>query len=108
MRITLERIGGFTGMRMTRVINTDQLPSKEADQLHQLLTKTDFFHQPAETLESSRQPDRFQYRVCVEDGKRKHTVLVSETAMSHQFRQLIDRLNAALRKPSASREDKRA
>lgn len=98
MRITFERIGGFTGLRMTRVINTEMLSSDDANRLHQLLDDADFFHQPEEIVASTPRPDRFQYKLSVEDGSMKHTVTVSEGAMPQTLRLLIEGITTTKRK----------
>jgi hypothetical protein len=98
MRITLERIGGFAGLRMTRVINTDILSSDDANRFHQLVDEADFFHQPEEIVASTPRPDRFQYKLRVEDGSMKHTVTVSEGAMSQTLRLLVERITTTKRK----------
>ncbi len=98
MRITFERTGGFGGMRKTSVINTETLPSEEANRLSQLLADVDFFHQPAQIISPKPHPDTFQYKLSVEDGDRKHTVVLGEEALSEHLRQLIDQLTAVARK----------
>jgi hypothetical protein len=98
MRITLERIGGFTGLRMTRVINTEILSPDDANRLQQLVDDADFFHQPEEIVASTPRPDRFEYKLSVEDGSIKHTVTVSEEAMSQTLRLLVERITTTKRK----------
>jgi hypothetical protein len=98
MRVTLERTGGFAGVRMTTTADTDKLPSDDADQLRQLVAGARFFELPETIAPQKSQPDRFQYRVTIEDNSRVHTVTVSETALPPSLRPLTDFLARQTRK----------
>jgi hypothetical protein len=90
MRMTIERTGGFAGMRLTKVIDTATLPAEEKNQLRRLVDAADFFHLPATLISNSPQPDRFQYRLTVEENTQQHTVVVSEQAVPGTLRPLIE------------------
>jgi hypothetical protein len=95
MRITVERFGGFAGLRLRRTIDTHDLPVAEARALQRLVSEAAFFEQPARITTRKRHPDRFQYTVHIEDGAKAHTVVMHEEAVSPTMRKLIVRLTAA-------------
>lgn len=97
MKVTFERSGGFAGILMTATVDTEILPTSEAEQLHQLIQATDFFHLPSKIVSASSQPDRFQYKITAEDGNRHHIVQVNESVVSDQLRLLLDWLTEMAR-----------
>jgi hypothetical protein len=98
MRMTFERTGGFAGITMTKVFDTADLPENEANQLCQLIDAADFFRLPKTIASTSKQPDRFQYQLKVEDNGKQHTVEVSEQAVPGTLRPLLDWLMAGARR----------
>ncbi|MCY7276133.1 MAG: hypothetical protein LH702_20945, partial [Phormidesmis sp. CAN_BIN44] len=90
MKVTFERSGSFAGMLMTATVDTEILPTSEAEQLRQLIQATDFFHLPSKIVSASSQPDRFQYKITAEDGNRHHIVQVNESVVSDQLRSLLN------------------
>ncbi len=97
MHLTFERTGGFAGMTMTKVVDTTTLPAEESNQLRRLVDAADFFHLPATLTAKSRQPDRFQYQLTIQDNNQQHTVVVSEQAVPSSLKPLIEWLMAAAR-----------
>jgi hypothetical protein len=89
MNVTFERSGGFAGLITTKTIETDKLPSADAQTLQRLIQSADFFKLPS-TIDGSGQPDRFQYQITVEDNNRHHSVEVGETSVPGTLRPLID------------------
>ena len=98
MRITFERTGGFTGVRVKTTIDTADLTSREATKLCRLVSSSDFFHLPQTMTPLKPAADRFLYKVVVEDSDREHTVVVSEELVSSSLRPLIERLTKEARK----------
>ena len=90
MRVSLERTGGFAGIRMTSTADTDTLPPEDAQKLQQLVDGANFFQLPTTIVSQRPQPDRFQYKLTVEDQDRCHTGLVSEAALPANVRPLTD------------------
>ncbi len=97
MRITIERLGGFAGLRLRKTIDTHTLPAAEARRLKRLVSEAGFFDQPASITSPKRYPDRFQYTLHIEDGANAHTVVIQEDAVSPAMRKLITHLTAAAR-----------
>ncbi|MBW4495206.1 MAG: hypothetical protein KME26_19380 [Oscillatoria princeps RMCB-10] len=97
MRINFERTGGFAGMRLATVADTNTLPPEEANQLRRLVDAADFFHLPPTITSPTPVADRFQYRLAVEENGQQHTVTVSERALPAPLRPLIEWLLAAAR-----------
>lgn len=74
---------------MTKTIETDKLPSADAQTLQRLIQSADFFKLPP-TIDGSGQPDRFQYQITVDDHNRHHSVEVGEANVPGTLRPLID------------------
>ena len=80
MIITVERSGGFAGIRPQPIrVDTDHVPPEIADAVHRAiedagLLKVSLREEPS----SPPQPDRFQYKITVNDGDREHVVRVAE------------------------------
>ncbi|NDJ16949.1 protealysin inhibitor emfourin [Myxacorys almedinensis] len=89
MRVTFERSGGFAGLMLTTSLDTATLPPSEANQLRQFVQAANFFQLPTE-MSSASQPDRFQYDIAIDDGKRHHAVRVGESSVPESLRPLID------------------
>lgn len=98
MRITIERSGGFAGMVQTRVVDTASLPPNEVNQLRLLVDAADFFRLPKMIVSLHSQPDRFQYKLTVEDQGKRHTVVVGEQSMPGNLKPLLDWLMTAARR----------
>ncbi len=97
MRILFERTGGFAGIKMAKEIDTANLATEETNQLRRLIDEADFFHLPTPLTSKSPQPDRFRYRITIQDSNQEHTVVVSEQALAGTLKPLIDWLMARLR-----------
>ncbi|WP_414620631.1 protealysin inhibitor emfourin [Calothrix sp. CCY 0018] len=90
MLISLERSGGFAGISKLMEIDTAKLPQKETEELCKLLESANFFNLPAYIEGNSKQRDRFQYTLTVEDKDKQHTVTVAESAIPENLRALIE------------------
>lgn len=87
-------------MKLRRTIDTADLPAGEARTLQRLVADSSFFQQPAKITTRTRQPDRFQYTLRIQDGDRVHTVVVHEEVMPQNLKPLIARLSSAVQHPS--------
>jgi hypothetical protein len=88
MRVSLVRSGGFAGLQRTAAVDGAALPQAERGELEALVAGAGFFALPP-TLPAPA-PDRFRYRLTVEDDAgRAHTVVVDEAAMPERLRALI-------------------
>lgn len=97
MQISFERSGGFIGTPITITLDTATLSPDHASQLQHLVDAANFFNLPATIAPSSSQPDRFQYRVTLQDGDRLHTVTVGEAAIPSTLKPLLDWMMEAIR-----------
>ncbi len=89
MKITFERSGGFTGLRLAAEIELAMLAESEFGRLSQLVGDSGFFDLPEQILSKERQPDRFSYRLTVAEDGRTHTVEVDEEAVPEKLAPLI-------------------
>ncbi len=97
MLIKFERTGGYAGMSISATINAADLPVDRAEELSRLIEKADFFNLPERIVSPAPRPDRFQYKVKVQEKGRTHTVTVSEEAMPANLGPLIKWLSASAR-----------
>lgn len=99
MQVTIERTGGFTGIPLTKTVNSATLSQQEAARLHQIMAAADFFKLPSK-IPSTPQPDRFQYRITVEQEGKQHSVTVGETAVPSNLKPLLNWLMAQPAQPT--------
>jgi len=92
MRIEFTRSGGFAGMRVAKVLNTDEMPEGEALEFKELVKSSGFFDLP-ESLRSQG-ADKFQYDITIESDGRSHTVKADEDAIPPALVPLVKRLES--------------
>ncbi|MGB3649635.1 MAG: protealysin inhibitor emfourin [Rivularia sp. (in: cyanobacteria)] len=92
MLISLERSGGFAGISKVIEIDSAKLPQNQAE-LPMLLESANFFNLPAYIADESKQRDRFQYTLTIEDKNKQHTVTVNESSIPETLKPLIDWIN---------------
>jgi hypothetical protein len=97
MKVSFERSGGFIGTPITITLDTATLSPDRANQLRQLVDAAGFFNVPATIAPSSSQPDRFQYKLTIQDGDRHHTVTVAESAIPSTLKPLLNWMMEAIR-----------
>ena len=95
MKVTLVQSGGFAGLRVGKIADTDGLPAGDGEELRDLVEAAGFFDLPERIGFPPKHADRFQYRIGVEDGGRQKTVLVSEEALTDQLKALVRWLQAS-------------
>ncbi len=97
MHILFERTGGFAGLTLKASLDAEALPPQQARRLRKLLQESRFFELPLRLDTSVPRPDRFQYRLTIENNNCVHTVQASEDAMPPEMRPLLDWLTATAR-----------
>lgn len=102
MRIYFERSGGLMGKPMTATVDTNKLPSGEADSWREMVLESRFFGLPETTARPSPAPDQFQYKVVVEVEDVSHTVETTDGTAPESLRPLLRRLTVATRQPSSN------
>lgn len=105
MRVTIQRTGGFTGIPMTKSIDSVAMSSDEANLLSQMVDAADFFQLPS-VIPFTPQPDRFQYQVIIEQEGKKHRVTCSETAIPPKLKSLLTWLMESARHKQANQVNK--
>lgn len=94
MKALIERTGGFAGMRMTTTVDTETLGPDNARRFQQLVTSCQFFSLPNTLAAGKSMPDRFSYKVTIEDDGKSHTVIFGEASLSGNVKTLLDFLTA--------------
>jgi len=90
MRITFSRSGGVAGVRLQTTVSEDDLSSAQAARLRRLVEAADCFRQPRKMAAVLKQPDRFQYELALEDGGRRHTIVIDEEAATPALLKLLE------------------
>ena len=106
MRVRFQVSGGiaaFPGLDAARRVDLEDLPHGERESLEQLIRDADFFELPGR-LEPSRGAADYQlYEISIEDGDRRHTVIVSDPVPTRTLQALIARLRELPRQRPSSR-----
>ncbi len=89
MNITVERTGGFTGGRRTVSVSDSDLALEDRDRLAALVEAADFFNLPEGLQSQMPGPDRFQFKVEINQSTGRHTVQADEMAASPELKELI-------------------
>ena len=98
MRIYFERTGGFTGVRLTTMVDSDTLSVEEAAKVREMVNAANFFDLPPKIAAQEQTVDRFQYRVTIEAEGRQHSVDIQEAAIPESLTPLLRWLSASARK----------
>ncbi len=89
MRLHLSRTGGFGGLGWTASADEAALGAKEREELRRLVAEADLWSLPSAPAAPPAAPDRFRYRLTVEDGKRRREIRVGEEALPDGLQQLV-------------------
>jgi hypothetical protein len=89
MRLRLVRTGGFGGPGLSATVDEDALAPAERDELRRLVADADPWSLPAELASPSPRPDRFRYRLTVEEGARRREIRFAEEVLPDRLRPLV-------------------
>lgn len=90
-KINFTRTGGILGREVSSVIDLNEMPAEESQELMQLLTDTNFFKIPQNLIEHTT-PDEYEYTVTVEAGNTHHTIHTSDSNAPESLRPLLKKL----------------
>src|SRR5436305_6287825 len=92
MRVQVQTEGGFAYMpsfAIPTVLDTEMLPTQDAEHLRQLVQDAHFFALPEDEQRPRRGADYRQYTITVEDGPHCHTVRVTDPVTNPHLERLI-------------------
>ena len=101
MKIYFERSGGFAGMLNSTTVDTQNLSSKEANEIKNLVEKAHFFELPSKLSQPSKTKgaaDYFVYKVTIQNDQGKYSVECNDVNMQPTLRPLINFLTKYFRK----------
>jgi hypothetical protein len=99
MKIQFERSGGFSGIPIVAAIDSQSLPTDEAQHLRKLVQEANFFDLPPHLPASGRAGvDQFQFKITIEDGERTHTVETTDSAAAADLQPLLRQLTLFARR----------
>lgn len=78
------------GVRLSTVIDTEELDPAGARELEHLVAAANLAHLSEPTLSVHGEPDRFCYTLTVEDGARWHSVTFAEQQTPESLRHLVE------------------
>ncbi len=90
MKVRLERSGGFANLHRTVTVDAAALAPERAEELRRLVAAADLGRFSQNPTPLAGRPDRFVYRLTIEDESAGHTVTVSEDAASENLQRLVD------------------
>jgi hypothetical protein len=90
--IRLESRGGFTGRPVTRELQVDRLPSRDAQAVRRLVDEGGFWTLPDAVASPHPQPWDFDQKLTIEDGGRSRTVRLHASAAPQPLARLLQRL----------------
>jgi hypothetical protein len=96
MRISMERSGGFTGIKLKGPLDSATLPLSQARLLKQLLRKSGFFEPPPVLESNAAGADCFSYKATVETADGKHNLESGEAAIPCSMRPFLDFLTRSV------------
>lgn len=97
MRISIERTGGFAGMRMAATVDSSWLSAEEAGELRARVETAGLFDMKSEEA-SAEGADQFVYRLTIDEAGRTHTIMVTESEVPAKLRPLLSWLIGIARK----------
>jgi hypothetical protein len=105
MKIYFERSGGFAGMLSSTTVDTQNLSSKEANEIKNLVEKAHFFELPSKLSQNIKgAADYFVYKITIQNNNNnnnnqsQHSVECNDVNIQPTLRPLIDILTKYLRK----------
>jgi len=87
-------IGSFPGVAAPRTIDVDTLAEEDRRRLTQLVDDARFFTLPSRIPAPRGAADYQTYQIAIEDGARRHPVVVSDPVAPAPLQKLIDALRA--------------
>ena len=90
MRISIERSGGFTGMRMSFTLSEDMLSQDEMQKIQDIINQANFFEITPKTLAPPGAADYFQYKITIEADEKSHTIETNDISMPESLAPLIE------------------
>jgi|SRR5882672_2618186 len=93
-RVSFQVSGGlafFPGLAAPRTIDLDTLPEPTRREVTSLIEESRFFSVPSPVLPPGA-ADCQTYRITIQDGTRRHTIVVSDPVMSEPLQRLIELL----------------
>lgn len=105
MIIQVERTGGFAGLTMQAVINTEHLDPEEREELEDLVDKSEFFRLPPRLKSQTMAVNQFEYIITIEDEFQRHTLEAHEEALDPRLNELVRRVLRLARRQMREQKD---
>ncbi len=97
MIIDFERSGGFTAIPLRLQVDTNTLSPDVRQNLEGLVAQAHFFELPAKIPSQAGGADRFQYKLAIQDDRRRNTVESGEASLPADLQPLVQQLSQIAR-----------
>ena len=87
-------IGFLPGLAVPRAIDVDALPEEDRRRVRQAVDEARFFTLPARVPAPRGAADYQTYQITIEDGTRRHTVVVSDPVAPAPLQRLVNLLRS--------------
>ena len=86
MIIEFERKGGFAGIRISTVIDTNELSAEDSEKVHSMVQTSDFFNLPTKVDVSKIKgaADYFNYKISIKKNDTKHYIERTDLTMDNR------------------------
>lgn len=101
VRIHFERSGGFAGIEIEISIETDDLPTEEAQEVERLIEICNFFALPVKPNNKLPWPDQFQYKITIESEDMTHAIEISDSTAPQEMQPLLQKLTMLALSPGS-------
>ncbi len=105
MIIQVERTGGFAGLSMQAVIDTEHLDAEEREELEELVEQSEFFRLPPRLSANTMAVNQFEYVITIEDEFHRHTLEAHEEALDPRLNELVRRVLRLARRQQREKKD---
>lgn len=91
-KIKFVRSGGFAGVTLSSELDPGALPEDEAEQAQKLIDEARLFEQPKQIKLRSPMPDRFEYKLTIQEKGKRRTIVVGDQSTPANLKPLIEYL----------------
>ena len=92
MKLYIQRSGGLDGSIIDNIIDMNSIKSEEYSVIKDLTAKSNFFDLPHSIQTAINPADCFSYKLTIDEGTRKHTVIRTDNNIEPMLYDLINYL----------------
>jgi deoxyribose-phosphate aldolase len=95
MKIEFEKRGGFAGLTLKTILDTQDLTPEEKNKVISLIKESNFFELKQSTFSSKERggADLFKYKIAVKDEEGANIIETTDTMLDETLRSLVSFLS---------------